>query len=434
MSICENNCALAGYEKDTKKAKCECEIKLDQLNISEINNKSDLFYYNFSDKNTSTNMATMKCAYTLFTKDGIKSNIANYIFIIFITIFIITGILFYKCGFPFLEDKMKEIINLKEEQNKNINKNETIDIKANDKYISNKIKKSKKGKKKKKKKKKKSNIIQLNSGQNNNNKSLSKSELKASKEIIFNNKSINEKSCKKDKRNKLNHKNNFNDYELNSLAYKDASKYDKRTYFKIYSSLIKIKHPIIFSFYPVKDYNSIITKIDLLLLSFSLYYFTNALFFDETIIHKIYEDKGIYNFIYLVPFITYSFIISHTLSIIIKYFSLSERNIYEIKSEHNFEIANDKIYNVRRRLIIKYICFYILGTLFLLFLWYYLSSFGAVYKNTQIYLIKNTLISIGFSLVYPFIINILPAIIRIYSLKSSKREILYKISRIIQYI
>ena len=54
---------------------------------------------------------------------------------------------------------------------------------------------------------------------------------------------------------------------------------------------------------------------------------------------------------------------------------------------------------VRKCLIIKYICFYIFGTFFLLFLWYYLSSFGAVYKNTQIYLIKNTLISVGFSLI-----------------------------------
>ena len=84
-------------------------------------------------------------------------------------------------------------------------------------------------------------------------------------------------------------------------------------------------------------------------------------------------------------------------------------------------------------LIIKYICFYIFGTLFLLFLWYYLSSFGAVYRNTQIYLIKNTLISIGFSLVYPFVINLIPAMIRNYSLKHSNREIIYKIGKIIQF-
>ena len=50
----------------------------------------------------------------------------------------------------------------------------------------------------------------------------------------------------------------------------------------------------------------------------------------------------------------------------------------------------------------------------------YLSSFGAVYQNSQFYLIKNILISFGFSLGYLFVINILPGILRIYSLKKKK--------------
>ena len=75
-----------------------------------------------------------------------------------------------------------------------------------------------------------------------------------------------------------------------------------------------------------------------------------------------------------------------------------------------------------------------LSILFLLFFWYYLSSFGAVYKNTQIYLIKNILISFGLSMIYPFVINLLPAFVRLYSLNNSNRESLYKFSTIIQII
>ena len=144
------------------------------------------------------------------------------------------------------------------------------------------------------------------------------------------------------------------------------------------------------------------------------------MFFNEKTIHQIYEDKGIYNFIYLIPYISYSFIASHTLFTIIKYFSLSERNIYEIKREKNIEDASDKIGKIKRCLTIKYILFFLLSILFLLFLWYYLSSFGAVYQNTQIYLIKNILISFGISMVYPLIINLFPSFIRIYSLSSIK--------------
>ena len=71
-----------------------------------------------------------------------------------------------------------------------------------------------------------------------------------------------------------------------------------------------------------------IIKIDLLFLSLSFYYFINTLFFDENTLHKIYEDRGIYNFIFLVPHISYSFFISYILSLISKYRFLSEINLY----------------------------------------------------------------------------------------------------------
>ena len=177
-----------------------------------------------------------------------------------------------------------------------------------------------------------------------------------------------------------------------------------------------------------------IIKIDLFCLSLSFYYFINTLFFDENTIHKIYEDQGIYNFIYLAPFISFSFIISHTLSLISKYIFLSERNLYEIKREENIENVYDKMEKAKKCITIKYITFFCLGLIFLSFFWYYLSSFGAVYQNTQIYIIINTSICLGISLLYPFIINILPAIFRICSLSNKNNECLFKFSKILQYI
>ena len=131
MSACENDCILKEYEKDTKKVICECKIKYNDISISEItNNTNDLLSYNFNTKSESSNLVTMKCVYTLFTKDGIITNIANYILIFFILFFIISGILFYKCGYNNLEDDIKEILELKEEENrKEMNRLETIDIK-----------------------------------------------------------------------------------------------------------------------------------------------------------------------------------------------------------------------------------------------------------------------------------------------------------------
>ena len=85
---------------------------------------------------------------------------------------------------------------------------------------------------------------------------------------------------------------------------------------------------------------------------------------------------------------------------------------------------------------IKFAIFFILNFLLLVLFWYYLTCFNAIYENTQIYLIENTFISFAISLFYPFIINILPTIIRIHSIKSSnkKQKYLYKVSQILQLI
>ena len=84
----------------------------------------------------------------------------------------------------------------------------------------------------------------------------------------------------------------------------------------------------------------------------------------------------------------------------------------------------------------KYIIFYLLSFLFLILLWYYLSSFCAVYQNSQVFLIINTIISFGLSLLYPFVINIIPAIFRIYSLTDPKgnKECFFKVSKFFQFI
>ena len=62
--------------------------------------------------------------------------------------------------------------------------------------------------------------------------------------------------------------------------------------------------------------------------------------------------------------------------------------------------------------------------------------FCAVYKNTQIQVIEDTLMSYGLSLLYPFGIYLLPGIFRIPSLSNSKckKKCLYKFSKLLQML
>ena len=56
------------------------------------------------------------------------------------------------------------------------------------------------------------------------------------------------------------------------------------------------------------------------------------------------------------------------------------------------------------------------------FFWYFAACFCAVYRNTQFILIKNTLVSFGLSMLYPFGLNLLPGFFRIPALQSKKKD------------
>ena len=222
---------------------------------------------------------------------------------------------------------------------------------------------------------------------------------------------------------------NKNDTELNSLSYEKALKYDKRTYFEYYSSLIRNKQLLILVCYTQNDYNSRMVKICLMFSSFALYYTVNALFFNDSTMNKIYEDQGKDNIAYRIPQILYSTIISTFIKTLLTTFSLTERNILEIKSQKTSKSINTTAAKIFKIITKKIIIFFVMNFLILIFFWYYLSSFCAVYKNTQVYLIKDTIISFCLSLIYPFFINIVPSILRIMALKK-ENKLLYKVSQL----
>ena len=223
---------------------------------------------------------------------------------------------------------------------------------------------------------------------------------------------------------------------MNRLEYKKAVVIDKRTYLQYYWSLLKVGHLFIFSFVPNNDYNIMIIKICLFFFSFALYYTVNALFFTDETMNKIYEDKGKYNFIYEIPKILYSNLICTVINLIVKTLSLSEKDILKIKVIKKDKNFNKKVDETRKYVYIKFIFFYIMSFIFLFIFWFYISCFCAVYRNTQIHLIKDTVISFGLSLLYPFGYYLAPGIFRIVSLRSKKKnkECIYRFSLLIQYI
>ena len=457
MSLCESNCEYDGYDIKKKKVICECGIKSTFNYFKDLDNiDSSILLSKFKDLKNEINLFVLSCYDTLFSKDGFSGNIGSYIIFFIIVYFIASLNFFVSFGYKYFKNKIIQIIT---EYSKNISKENKIiyyekninqeninicDINNHDIEKSNRIETIEKIKK---------DIIDIKDPPKRRNLNKSKTIFDISNSSSHN--SLKSPQTKKDnanskfkldlpsKKRKVDNSNilissntfiKYNDYELNSFSYEKALKLDKRTYCEYYISLLKTKHLLIFTFFNNNDYNSKTIKICLFFFSFALFYTVNALFFTESKMHKIYEDEGEYIFIYQIPQIIISTIILSILRTIINYFSLSEKSILEIKNEKNIENIENKIPDVFNCLTIKFAIFFELSLITLIFLWYYLSCFCAVYKNTQLFLIKDTIIGFIVTLLYPLFINLLPGIFRIPSLSNGNRIIMYKFSRFVELL
>ena len=123
-SLCENNCSFSEYSQETKKTLCKCQIKSKEYIISEIiNDENILSKVNFTSNTSSTNMISMTCIYTVFTKEGLVKNVGNYVLLLIFIGFAILTILFYKIGNEMLKMEIDHMLEGKQRNNKNKNGN-----------------------------------------------------------------------------------------------------------------------------------------------------------------------------------------------------------------------------------------------------------------------------------------------------------------------
>ena len=412
LALCPENCNYINYNNETKKVLCECEPQFNSslVTLDKIINGKKLLH-NFRDIKKTLNMGVIKCYKKLMSLSGLKNNIGSYILLSIIIIYIIGLITFLIKGYKLLSSKIEKIIIDSKKQNESnnfiinsppIKRNIALNIKM----------------KNNQKKSKNKNLINNNTSINNFNSRK-------------NNKSLSLENNKEDKNEKDKIDIKYNDTELNIYEYSIAQKNDKRGYIQCYISLLKTRHPLLSSFIPNNDYNSMSIKICLFFFSFALNFFVNALFFTDETMHKIIEDEGVFNFVYNLPKTIYSTIISFTINFIIKKLALSENTILSIRRKKNLNDIEQSAKKMKTNLIIKFILFFAIRFILLLTFWYYIGCFCVVYTNTQIYLIKETLISFTLSLIIPFLIYLFVCFIRIKSL-NKPGECLYNISQILQ--
>ena len=225
----------------------------------------------------------------------------------------------------------------------------------------------------------------------------------------------------------------YSDNELNELEYEKAIKLDKRTFCEIYRAALQREHLIIFTFFNCNDYNLLSVKISRFIFLIVGDMAFNVFFFSDDSMHKLFLNYGKYDFIQQIPQITYSTIISQIIELFICFLSLTDKYIYQIKSDL-IDGKTKKIKNRIKCIHIKLINFFIFIFLFLAMYWYIITIFCGVYKNTQIAFFKDSIISFAICLIYPLVLYFISAFLRFISLtKSKKYKCIYNLSYIIPF-
>ena len=441
---CQSNCQYSQYSVESQYLTCSCSVIEDATFEHKKSDKFDAkkIYESFYEVLKYSNYDIIKCYHIILNINVLRINMGSIIVILYFScyficffIFIFRGIIplkiklrydlykdkkmnnltykfnFSKVLYPPIKKKIKLILNqtkLNQKNNKIIFNNNIIKIIPNNKSkIYEKFK--------------------INSISNSKINVLEKNQINN----LYERKIKLPNKCDK-KMNPKQSKKEYSDYELNELEYEEALKLDKRSLCKIYCQALQREHLIFFTFFNCNDYNLISVKIARFVFFIVGDMALNVFFFSDDSMHKLFLSYGKYDFIQQIPQITYSTIISQIIEIFSCFLSLTDKYIYEIKS--NFIKGNIKIIKKIINIIyIKLIIFFIFILIFFGIYWYIISIFCGVYRNTQIAFIKDSIISFSIGLIYPFIFYLFSASFRFCSLRSSKKQCkyLYKFSFVI---
>jgi len=471
-TLCQSNCKFSEYSMETQYLKCECDTSNSQINTDEESVqkfKPKIIYESFYDILKFSNYKVLKCAKLSFNLNNVMKNKGSIIAIIYFTLYLLVFIIYCVKGINQLKlDLAKKILNRPRKSNNDLENDNNIEItKKIDKILSSSgdiqknnedvqimnktshnhsLKKSKihhtcnfppKKKSslssKKKSLKHKNSKVQILENKSNDKKRLMSHKLSSSFKISeINNENINkEKILFNSEIIQVTQEEKMDNFELNNLEYDLALKLDKREFLEIYWSILKREHMIFFTFFVRDDYNIVYIKFSRFIFLVCTDMALNVFFFSDETMHKMFLDYGKYNFIQQIPQIIYSTIVSQLIEVFLCFLSLTDKHFYEIKNLSNS--SKYMMFKIIKYIKIKVAIFYIFTFIMFIFYWYAITCFCSVYENTQIAFIKDSISSFALGLLYPFVLYLMPASLRIIALRASKIRcsFLYSLSDII---
>ena len=405
MSLCESICIFKGYVKNN--IICQCDIKFKFNSFYNVNSSKYSLIYRFKQVETKNlNLWVLKCYFNIFTKDIIMKNFCSIIILVIILLTFGGAIYFCTKESNILNDK---IFMLYEVTMKKIDANFSLDNSKNIYFFE----------------KDKNNIEKINNAQKRNDikKSPTRTVIKTIHNNIFLHQSskniLNFNKKKIFNPNEMKSFEKYTDNEMNNFPYYNALLLDRRNFFQIYFSLIKTKHLLIFALNCENDFNPRTMKINFMFFIFAIFLASNTFFVNETTIHNLFIYKGKIEVLSDFSKILYSILISLSIKNLLLLIAFPELDIVKIRKigKQNLIKRNKLIKKSIGMVIIKCHIFFFINIILLSMNWVYISCFFIIFQNTQMYVIRNTLMSFGISLVLPMVLYLIPTLFRKLGIK-----------------
>ena len=363
--ICKSGCTFVEYNPSLNTYTCRCPTGILNSDGSENTELVTLPAPNFEKQHTNSNIKVFKCASQVFSLKGQKGNFGSYVLLACLAGSIGVIVFYALKGTKQINHIFDDLISIKANPPKN------------------------------------------DSGTDSKKRSVNHEEGKVEG---------------KDDEKK-------SDVELNEASYEEAEEKDHRSFLKIYWSFLKMKQLFIFTFYTSIDRNLRVVKIGLFILFISFYFAFTALFFNDSIMRKIYIYRGNTDAAVHVPNIILSSLCCIIMNFLVNFVSLSNRDMIRAKKEND----KTKVNNIKTWIKVKTFILLGISTLLIALFWYYVSAFCAVFKNSQGHYFVNVLVAFIVCNLWPCVTSLIPAALRKAGL-SKKSSCMYKASKIVYYI
>lgn len=442
VSFCSNDCTYNGIDHDSLTVKCRCDTQNTDTTIQSTitHDKSKItsseLVSEFTSSLTSTNLLVVTCINLIFNFKSMRTNLGCIIlFAILVTEILV--FLYAVCqGTRPIEEFLNKFIAGSPPKKSNYQDPEIKITKPKKKQTGYSINSCSTfaGLSNKRKKNNIKRKFDLNSRISDEPEKMSSENNETNNDYCetvnsLHNKPITivvpfRKRSQKRLKSTFNTEKPITDEEINELSYEEAVEMDHRNFCQLYWGYLQEEEVLLNTF--IKSYFVELKSIRIILFftSIAIDFALNALFYTDSLIETKYKNGGTLDFLLSIPKSLYSFAIGFVIGFMLQWLSSSKSNLITLmKHEKNKFEFKRMSQAILRKLRHKLVFYFIINFILMMFFWYYVTAFCAVYHSTQISWLTGGLTSFGISLLIPFLICIIFASMRILSLRYKKRTL-----------